>query len=78
MVWEILAIWIIVVATLIWFFRDERRIGDERLKDQARRFATESIWQHRASSETAPTSPYRSDTVTEIQRRFAEELRRQR
>ncbi len=78
MFWEILAIWIIVVATLIWFFRDERRIGDDRLKAQARRFATESIWRHRASGEPAPVRPYRADTVTDIQRKFAEEMRRQR
>lgn len=39
MIWEVLAIWAIVIAAVIWFIRDERRLAWERLEGQARRFA---------------------------------------
>ena len=39
MVWQLAAIWIIVITTLLWFIRDERRVRAVRLERQARYFA---------------------------------------
>lgn len=76
MEWELLAIWLIVAATIVLFVRDERRMRMDRLTEQARRLATAPAWRHRDFSprETAQR-PFRQD-MTLIQRRFAEELRR--
>lgn len=37
--WEVLAIWAIVIAIIIWFVRDERRLAWNRIEAQARHFA---------------------------------------
>lgn len=49
MAWEIFAIWAIVIATLIWFRRDEARQRSSRLAEQARYFATATHYRHRAN-----------------------------
>lgn len=46
---ELAAIWIIVIATFIWFFRDERRLRQAQLEAQARYFATAPDYRHEAS-----------------------------
>lgn len=48
MVWELLAIWSIVLAIIVWFVRDERRERLKRLDRQARHYATAARWQHTA------------------------------
>ena len=76
MAWELLAIWLIVAATIVLFIRDERRIASARLEERARSFATASAFRHREPPpRQAPARPVRGD-LTAIQRRFAEELRR--
>lgn len=39
MVWEVLAIWAIVGAVVVWFMRDEKRRRDQVLSARAQRFA---------------------------------------
>lgn len=54
MAWEILAIWAIVVATLVWFRRDEDRQRSKALAEQARYFATAPRYRHRHISRREP------------------------
>ena len=76
MAWELLAIWLIVAATIVLFIRDERRIASARLEERARGFATATAFRHREPPpRQAPARPVSGD-LTAIQRRFAEELRR--
>lgn len=44
---ELIAIWTIVIATFVWFFRDERRIREQRLMARARHYATAPAYRHR-------------------------------
>ena len=60
MAWEIVAIWAIVIPTLVWFVHDERRIRAERLAERARYFATAPAYRHEVRlpvSARAPTPP---------------------
>ncbi|KFC68778.1 hypothetical protein FF80_01732 [Devosia sp. LC5] len=36
--WQLLAIWAIVVSTIVWFVRDERRLESERALVRAARY----------------------------------------
>ncbi|MET3927297.1 hypothetical protein [Devosia sp. 2618] len=38
MVWELVAMWAIVVATFIWFFRDEKRVKADAALERAARY----------------------------------------
>lgn len=48
MAWQVLAIWIIVAASLVWFMRDERRRRLVTLERRARHFATAPAFRHRS------------------------------
>ncbi|MHA6299612.1 hypothetical protein [Devosia sp. CAU 1758] len=76
MFWEVLAIWAIVAATLVWFVRDEKRLRLDRLAARARQFATGSAWRHRDAAPPTPVPAPRPAprSATDIQRRFIEEL----
>lgn len=78
MAWELAAIWLIVAATIVWFVRDEgrRRLG--RLTEQARVYATASSWQHREAAGPISAAQPGREALTDIQRKFGEEMRRQR
>lgn len=79
MAWELVAIWIIVAATIVWFVRDERRQNDARLNERARAYATGSAWRHRSAGvQTRPLVDPDQRDLTDIQRRFIEEMRRVR
>ena len=54
MAWEIVAIWAIVVATLVWFRRDEDRERSKALAEQARYFATAPRYRHRHIPKSEP------------------------
>lgn len=72
MVWQLLAMWLIVVATIIWFVRDERQRRDLKLRLQAVRFAAAP--HYRASyrePEPAPP-PLRRPTLSAADRSFLE------
>lgn len=36
--WQVLAIWVIVASTIVWFVRDERRLESERVLVRAARY----------------------------------------
>ena len=76
MAWELLAIWLIVAATLVWFVRDEKRLRLDRLAARARQYATGSAWRHREPAPPAPLPAPRPAprSTTDIQRKFIEEL----
>ena len=58
MAWELLAIWAIVLATLTWFVRDERRLKAEReLAEAAGYYAHASKYRHVAARPTPPPRP---------------------
>jgi hypothetical protein len=76
MAWELLAIWAIVIATIIWFMRDEKRRGERDLDRKARHFATAPAYRFAPRPETAAPPAAPQPGAAELQRRFAEELRR--
>lgn len=62
MAWELLAIWVIVSATVIWFIRDEKRVQAEAdLERAARYYAHAPKYRH--------ISPEPVETVTPPARR---------
>jgi hypothetical protein len=67
MAWELLAIWAIVAATIIWFVRDERRQQHERNDVQARLYAAAPQWSHR--EDTAAKTLARSAETDAMRRR---------
>ncbi len=79
MAWELLAIWAIVAATLIWFFRDEKRRSEARLMKAAELYATGAVWRHRSTvvhrSETAGTVPSNPHAIAEISHKLSREMR---
>lgn len=77
MAWELLAIWIIVAATIIWFVRDERRVTAQSLQRQAERFATNPAWRHQSAADRLSAGGQDRDMLA-LHRKFAEELRRDR
>lgn len=56
MAWEIVVIWAIVIATLVWFHRDERRIKAERLAHRARYFATAPAYRYEIAVSAQPAA----------------------
>lgn len=79
MAWELLAIWVLVAATLIWFFRDEKSRAEARLVKAAELYATGAAWRHRSTvvrrSETAGTVPSNPHAIAEIGHKLSRELR---
>lgn len=60
MAWELLAIWLIVVATIIWFIRDEKRLRAEaELERAARYYAHAPQYRHVTPEPTDPIVPPR-------------------
>ncbi|MHA6689357.1 hypothetical protein [Devosia sp. A449] len=59
MAWELLAMWAIVIATLVWFVRDERRVRAEaELERSARYYAHAPKYRH-IRVEQPPAPPQR-------------------
>lgn len=78
MAWELVAIWLIVAATFIWFIRDEKRVQSRKLAERARFFATDTAFRHHGPLRAEAGLRPREQGLTELQRKFIEELRRQR
>jgi hypothetical protein len=69
---EIAAIWVIVLATTMWFVRDERRLREERVRARARHFALSPAHRYTVPDE-APLPvpvPVPNRGLTSAQRRF--------
>jgi hypothetical protein len=80
MAWEILAIWAIVIPTITWFVRDEkRREAELAIARAARYYAHEPKYRHRSAErfEAAPPAPARrTGGLTESQRAFLKAWKR--
>lgn len=78
MIWEMLAIWAIVIVTVTWFFRDEKRLASEAaLAWSAAYYAFAP--QYRYSAPTAPEQPGptpapRTGGLSEAQRSYLKSL----
>lgn len=73
MAWQILAMWAVVIATLVWFVRDERKLLANAAMAQAAHYYAHAA-QYRYQSETpaapAPRPAVRTGGLTETQRQF--------
>lgn len=78
MVWELLAIWAVIAAAFVWFLRDERKAQRQKLYERARALATTPAWHQPRTAAPAPVTPRDPQRQTEIQRKFLEEMQRQR
>ena len=77
MAWELLAMWAIVIATVIWFIRDEKRLrADAELQRAARYYAHAPKYRHVAVEPvTEPTlPPRRTGGLSSEQRAFIREF----
>ena len=78
MAWQLLAMWIIVVATVIWFIRDEKRLRAEaELARAARYYAHAPKYRHIRAEEPAAApvpQPRRVGGLTPEQRALFENL----
>lgn len=71
MVWQLVAIWVIVAATIVWFVRDERRLQAEaRLAAAARYYAQAPQYRHVTVSAPVPRPAQRVGGLTASQRQF--------
>lgn len=71
MVWQVVAIWAIVIGTITWFVRDERRLRrDAALTEAAAYYAHAPKYRHVvAEPAPVPTPPARTGGLTEAQRK---------
>ena len=77
MAWELLAMWAIVIVTIIWFIRDEKRLQAEAdLELAARYYAHAPKYRHVSAEPTAPPAPpsRRTGGLSREQRAFIEAL----
>ena len=78
MVLELLAIWAIVLTAVIWFVISERRSGQAQMHAAARHYATAPAYRHQTTSWPMTTRRSRPGGLTDVQRKFLEELSKQR
>jgi hypothetical protein len=73
MVFQLLAMWLIVVVTLVWFVRDERQRGAGKLRLQALHFAAAPHYRgaYREPEAVSPP-PLRRPTLSAADRAFLE------
>ena len=77
MAWELLAMWVIVISTLVWFIRDEKRLrADAALQRAARYYAHAPKYRHisvePADSNTVAAPALRTGGLSPDQRAFIE------
>ena len=72
MVWQLLAIWAIVIVTTIWFVRDEtRRRRDADIERGARYYAHADKYRHLVAPAVQPAKPARRPAgLSEEQRAY--------
>ena len=76
MPWELLAMWAIVIVTVVWFFRDEkRRVADADLARSASYYAHAPKYRHvTAEPIPVPVPIRRAGGLTEEQRAYLKAL----
>jgi hypothetical protein len=60
MLFQVLAMWLVVGATIVWFLRDERARRDSALSAQALRFAQAPHYRHPTPPEPAQSQADRA------------------
>lgn len=75
MAWQLLAMWGIVIVTITWFVRDERRLrADAALAEAARYYAHAPKYRHVAVDEPAPVPAQRVGGLSKTQRAYLRAL----
>ena len=72
MVWQVVAMWVIVIVTITWFIRDERRLWSEAaLVKAARYYAHAPKYRHMVAEQPAlvPAPAPRVGGLSEAQRK---------
>ena len=71
MAWQLLAMWGIVIATITWFVRDERRLrADAELAEAASYYAHAPKYRHLAVDEPVAVPARRVGGLTSKQREY--------
>ena len=71
MAWQLLAMWGIVIVTITWFVRDERRLrADAELAKAASYYAYAPKYRHLTVDEPVPVPARRVGGLTSKQREF--------
>jgi hypothetical protein len=77
MVWQVVAMWAIVIVTITWFVRDERRLRREAVLDRAARYYAHAP-KYRYSAPTLDEQPVapprRVGGLTQTQRAFLQDM----
>ena len=79
MAWQILAMWVIVIGTIVWFVRDERRLRAEAALVAAAAYYAHAP-KYRFQSSPAPVTPAparRTGGLSDTQRKFLQALAKQ-
>lgn len=75
--WELLAIWAIVIATVMWFVRDEqRRRRDQDLERAARYYALAPQFSRPDATAPVPPPATRVGGLSQAQRQFFQQYQR--
>lgn len=77
MVWQVVAMWAIVIVTITWFVRDERRLRREAVLARAAAYYAHAPKYRHVSvepAETAPAPAPRVGGLSRSQREFLEGL----
>lgn len=73
--WQLLAIWAIVLGTLVWFVRDERRLeADRALARAARYYAHAPRYRAVAPQAPAPLPKPRMGAIRHTDRAYFEQM----
>lgn len=77
MAWQLLAMWGIVIVTIVWFVRDERRLrADAALAKAARYYAHAPQYRHVAVDEPVAAPARRLGGLTSRQREYLQAFAR--
>lgn len=79
MAWQVLAIWAVTIATIVWFVRDERRLKTEAaLAQAAQYYAQAPKYRYQVSAPVpAPSARQpvrRTGGLSAAQRKFLDEI----
>ena len=80
MAWQILAMWSIVLVTIVWFMRDEKRLRhDAKLEAAARYYAHAPKYRHISVDDafTTPMPTRRVGGLSESQRAYMQGMAQQ-
>ena len=74
MIWQLLAMWLIVAVTIVWFVRDEGQRRDLKQRLQAQRFAATPHYRGPYREPEMAPPPLRRRTLSAADRAFLENI----